>query len=334
MIGASGHYGRALKAIAESDLAFLSGVAFVHPEEPRDAVRRHAAYTESTKEYLSAEELLDQGELDVVIVNPPYGWNARWTIAAAERGIAIYSEKPLATTLEDLERLRSAVLQAGVPLVGMYEYRSDPVVYMAAKLVRSGRIGRPRLAFGQKSYKFGPERRPKWYADHTLYGGTIPWVAIHAIDWTRFIVGEEFVAVSAAQSPHGKSPLPRVDVAGTLQLESASGFCAAVTFDYLRPSGARTHGNDRFRIVGDDGELAGSVPERTLELTTDQGVEVVDLEEAPFLFERMLKALWGRDSLPMSAEDAIASTQVALWAREAADQRRRLDIPSLKRQTD
>ena len=327
LIGASGHFGKALTAIAASNRAVLAGAARAHDGEPWDAVRKHPAFTQDTGEFSSPEELLDRGFLDAVIVNPPYGWNARWAIAAVERGVAVYCEKPLATTFDDLERLKAAARRSGVPLVAMYEFRTDPVVRAAARAVREGRIGAPRLAFGQKSYKFGPERRPAWYNDRSMYGGTIPWVAIHAIDWTRYIAGKEFRAVSAVQYRYGKAPLADVEAAGSIQLEGEE-FAAVVTFDYLRPAGAKTHGNDRFRIVGDRGEITGSVPDRRIELCTDAGVEALPLEEGPSLFEALIDALASGSAPPMTAEDAIRSTEVALWARQAADERRRIEMPA------
>lgn len=136
MIGASGHYGAALDAMVESKCGQLVAVALPHPGENRERVRRHKGYTEQTVEYDSAETLLKEAKLDAVIVNPPFGWHARYSLAALRRGIAVYCEKPLATSLEDLEQVRQAAEDTGAPLVAMYEMRTAPVIAAAARLVR------------------------------------------------------------------------------------------------------------------------------------------------------------------------------------------------------
>jgi predicted dehydrogenase len=326
LVGVSGHYGGALHVVAQHERARLVAVAAAHPEESIAAVRRHPAFGSHTREYDTPEALLNQAELDLLIVNPPYGLNARYTMAALRRGVAVYSEKPLATTLSDLAALQQAVQESGVPLAAMLEMRAEPVIATAARLVREGAIGQPMLAFGQKSYKLG--RRPGWYRERQLYGGTIPWVAIHAIDWTRFITGLTVTAVSA--TGYCTAPeLPGVETAGTIQLEFAEGGSAAITYDYLRPLAASTHGDDRFRIAGTDGVLVGSGQENKLTLLSAAGERQIEvLDRPPALFAQFLEALLGECPLPMSAADALCSTAVALWAQQALEKRARLELPA------
>lgn len=321
LVGASGHFGSALRFIAEQNDAKLVAVAFTHPSDNAQGVRKSAAYGPQTVEYETAEALIAQAHPDVLIVDPPYGLHARISLAALRQGIAVYSEKPLATTFAELNELKQAVMESGVPLVAMYELRSHAVVATATRLVRSGAIGRPVLASGQKSYKLG--QRPAWYCDRAMYGGTIPWVAIHAIDWTRFITGCEFVAVSASQQCTA-AELPGVETAGTINLEWADGGSAVITFDYLRPAAAPTHSDDKFRIVGTSGILEGHVSLGKLTLLDDSGLHEVTLDQPAPLFAQFLQGIKGMADLPMTAEDAISSNVAALLAREAAEHHERL----------
>ncbi len=310
--------------IAGHPEARLTAVAFVHPGDNAQAVRKAAAYGPHTVEYASAAELLAQAHPDVLIVDPPFGWHARFSLAALRHGIAVYSEKPLAATRQELAELRDAAVESGRPLVAMYELRADPVVATAAHLVRAGTIGQPVLAFGQKSYKLG--QRPSWYCDRTLYGGTIPWVAIHAIDWTRYITGCEYAAVTASHLCTAPE-LPGVETTGSIHLEWAGNSGSAViTFDYLRPAAAPTHGDDRFRIVGTAGIMEGNVAARQLLLLDSAGQHEVALDQPAPLFAQFLQGLTGAARMPMTVDDALASTEAALLARDAADRGERLVV--------
>src|SRR5690606_21345138 len=110
------------------------------------------------------------------------------------------------------------------------------------------------------------QTRPVWYGDRQLYGGTIPWVAIHAIDWLRFITGQEYSRVYASAVALTEGRLAGVETAGAVHLEWCGGGQAAVTFDFLRPPEAESHGDDRFRIVGTAGVLVGCLHRHELEL--------------------------------------------------------------------
>src|SRR5439155_24379327 len=119
------------------------------------------------------------------------------------------------------------------------------------EVVRAGHIGTPVLGVAQKSYRFA--RRPSWYADRTLYAGTMMWIASHGIDVLRFALESPVVAVTAR---HGNVARPEFGsmedhCAALLQFES--GATGVVHADYSRPDQSKQHGDDRLRIAGRDG---------------------------------------------------------------------------------
>ena len=60
------------------------------------------------------------------------------------------------------------------------------------------RLGRPILALGQKSYPFAT--RDDFYKTRRTYGGSIPWQAIHALDFLSYCCGKDYARVAAMQS--------------------------------------------------------------------------------------------------------------------------------------
>ena len=91
------------------------------------------------------QELLKKtGDLDAVVVATPDHRHAPPAVAAADAGLAVYCEKPLANTIEDCAAIRDAAVRNGVVCqVGTHE-RSNDKVRRACELVRGGALGEVR----------------------------------------------------------------------------------------------------------------------------------------------------------------------------------------------
>jgi predicted dehydrogenase len=76
-------------------------------------------------------DALQQANLDAVIVATPTSTHAEVVIAAAQAGKAIFSEKPLALTIEQTRTVLAAVERAGVLMQVGFMRRFDPA-YTAA----------------------------------------------------------------------------------------------------------------------------------------------------------------------------------------------------------
>ena len=250
----------------------------------------------------SYTEMLDKVCPDLAVVSPVFGLTSQVILECTARGIDVFSEKPVATTLDELDRVEKAVRKSGIRFGAMHYLRCDPAFYQGAKMVREGAIGEVRLMTAQKSYRFG--NRPAWYWDRELYGGTIPWVGIHAIDWIYHLSGKSFVSV------RGQS-LGSPERAAICQFELEGGIPASMNLDFYRPAMAPTHDDDRARVVGDKGVL--EVREKQILLINGEGAQTLTPTEAPELLEEFL-AGGG-----IGAEEIFYLTRVALLAREAAD---------------
>ena len=80
-------------------------------------------------------------DLDAVIVATPDHQHAPASIAAADAGLAVYCEKPLANSVADCDAILAAAERNDVPLqVGSHE-RSNPKVRRACELIRGGAVG-------------------------------------------------------------------------------------------------------------------------------------------------------------------------------------------------
>ena len=193
----------------------------------------------------------------------------------------------------------------------MHYLRFSPAFYHGAKMVREGAIGDLKMITAQKSYVYGT--RPDWYGIPELYGGTIPWVGIHAMDWIADFSGKRFLDVCAQSI--GSNP----EMAAVCQFTLEDGLIAAANLDFYRPECAPTHGDDRVRCVGTKGVL--EVRDGKILLMNAKGVSELIPKTAPELLTEFLK---GND--PISLNEILHITRTAIASRDAAKYKKTLQI--------
>ena len=298
-IGACGHSKQAYQYLkTRSDTEFV-GMA---PESPHEGLT--ASFDPAIPFYTDYLAMLNEVRPDLAVVSPVFGHTGRAILACAERGIDVFAEKPVAATIEELDAVEAAVRESGIRFCAMHYLRYAPAFYHGAKLVRDGAIGEVRMATAQKSYRYG--MRPAWYHDSALYGGTIPWVGIHAIDWIYHFTGKRFLSVNTRVV--GRDP----EMAALCQFEMEGGVISGMNLDFYRPNQAPSHGDDRIRCVGTAGVL--EVRGGEILLINGEGEQIFRPTEAPELLEEFLG---GGESVP--PEEIFYLTRVAILARDAAN---------------
>lgn len=298
-IGACGHSMQAYRYLkTRADVTFCGSAPWSSHEKMTKSIAADIPFFED------AEQMLDLTKPDLAIVSPVFALTSQAIIACAKRGINVFSEKPVASSLEELNAVEKAVRESGIKFCAMHYLRYTPAFYHGAELVRQGAIGEVNLVTSQKSYKYGT--RPDWYGDRALYGGTIPWVGIHAIDWVYHFTGKRFLSVNSRS--FDKDP----EMAALCQFELEGGAMASVNIDYYRPRPAETHGDDRIRCAGTKGVL--EVRDNCIYLKNQDGNQILTPKEAPELLEEFLNG-----NEPISKEEIFYLTKVSILARDSAD---------------
>lgn len=316
IIGDVGHFSHAVRAAAESDSLCISavsdGVERAGCEKAFKAVSEH---NPSAKRYADYIEMLDAEKPDIAVVNPYCAYNARVSIECMRRGINVFSEKPAAVTLAELDALREAHRTSGVAFSTMMAIRYTPHFAAAKRAVEAGAVGEIRLMNAQKSYRLG--KRGGMYLDRRLYGGTIPWVGSHAIDWLYWISGKKFSEVYARHSRMANKGHNDLEVSAVCGFEMEDEICATVSIDFLRPASAPSHDDDRLRVVGSSGVL--EVRGGKVYLIKENGEQTLENAEPVNIFGEFVKAVEGKPCDAVSAEDSFYVTEACLRARESAD---------------
>lgn len=92
--------------------------------------------------YIDYREMLDREKPDLISVVTPDHLHADITIEAIRSGVrAVLCEKPIATTLEDADRMIAAADEYGVPLSIEHTRRWSPGVHAVREMIREGTLG-------------------------------------------------------------------------------------------------------------------------------------------------------------------------------------------------
>ncbi len=144
----------------------LIGTGFVGPQHV-DAVRRLgfvdvvavAAGSEASarakadalsvpRAYGSYQALLDDPDIQVVHNATPNHLHFPINLAAIAKGKHVVSDKPLAMTSAQARQLLDAATRAGIVHAVTFNYRGNPLVQQARRLIADGVVGAPRFVHG------------------------------------------------------------------------------------------------------------------------------------------------------------------------------------------
>jgi predicted dehydrogenase len=146
----------------------------------------------------SVQELIALG-IDALSVCTPHPTHEAVVTTAAEAGVHVLCEKPIATDVASAERMVQAAEHNGVTLGVVFQRRFWPGAQALRAAIDDGRLGQPMLGHCQvllhrgTEYYDAAEWRGTWAADG---GGVLMTQAIHNIDLLQWFMGDP-VEVSA-----------------------------------------------------------------------------------------------------------------------------------------
>ena len=319
MIGSRGHHRYVFEGLRRMPDARLIGISTGTPEDSADALaelcREEQHFPEIFDDYGA---MLDQQQPDIVVVCGPFELHARMCIDAFERGLHVFCEKPVALTWNELDALKHAYRNANAHFSAMMGLRYDPAFYTARQAVRNGAVGTVRLLDARKSYRLG--QRPAYYGRRATYGGTIPWVGSHAIDWIHWFSGESFETVHAVHASRHNRNNGDLEMSALCHFTLSNQVFASASIDYLRPANAPTHGDDRVRVAGTEGVIEVRGGQVFLINASTDGEAMLPATCDRQIFQDFVETIQGRTTNVISVDDIWAVTEACLLARQSADE--------------
>jgi predicted dehydrogenase len=132
-------------------------------------------------------EMFERTDVDLVyICLPPFAHTDEVQIAA-ERGIHVFVEKPIALSMGLANKMVGAVDRYGVKSQVGFMYRFGEAVEQVKKMLESGEAGPPGLMTGH--YLCNSLHAP-WWREREKSGGQIVEQIIHTFDTIRYFLGE------------------------------------------------------------------------------------------------------------------------------------------------
>ncbi|MCP9273464.1 Gfo/Idh/MocA family protein [Mycolicibacterium arenosum] len=178
-------------------LSGIDGLDGLIITDERTDVAAAVAAKHGAKAVDSVAELLASG-VDGVVVSAATPAHAELTLAAVERGIPTFCEKPIASTAAESARVAAAIAKSGVPVQVGYQRRFDAAFAAAKRVVDAGELG---LLHTIRSTTMDPAPPPMDYIKGS--GGIFRDCAVHDFDIVRWVVGREAVEVYATGTVQG-----------------------------------------------------------------------------------------------------------------------------------
>ena len=269
MIGAWGHGTGMLNYLEKCNPEFAEIVALaeVSPDEKFDNYRSQFEVLKSCPVFPDYRKMLEEVKPDIAVVSTALKNLTEATLAAAQAGCAIYAEKPIAATFEQLEEIRQAVTQNGSYLLFTMGNPSSPQLCAIRELYESGQLGQIAVINARKSYPWNEDRVEQFPIS---LGGTIGWVGIHALEFIYAATGMLFTKAGAMESNIRSEAFSQCPDNSVIMLGLSGGGHASISLDYCRPTGRPVYGDDWIRVVGTKGIAEANMSRNTLRFTNNE----------------------------------------------------------------
>jgi predicted dehydrogenase len=238
-----------------SQTAFLPGiehtgnsevVAFVtgHDEKAGKVAEKYGV--NDIYHYSEYGQLLNSGTIDAVYLATPNWDHVDLAVRTLDAGIHLLLEKPMATSVEDCERIIAASERTGAKLMVAYRLHHEPATLKALEVARSGELG--HLRYFNSSFS-QPVNYQNHRAKNGYWAGPVPDMGPYPINTARNLFGAEPIEVFAMGSRTDPERFRGFDDQVALNLRFPGERIATMLMSYSASD------LDDFRIVGTLGDL-------------------------------------------------------------------------------
>ncbi len=253
-----------------------------------DADRARAVAAQyNARAYNEWRDIAADPTIDAVSVVTPDFAHTDIVIGCAKAGKHILVEKPMATTVEECERMLSAAKQSGSKLMVDFHNRWSPPFHAAREAIRKGEIGQPRFVFSRLSNTtYVPLKMLSWAGRSS----SLWFLGSHTIDIVCWMLGEWPLRVYSVSRREVLNRMG-VDTPDFYQsiLEFTSGAVATIENCWIIPETFPTLVESVCELIGTEGRIdIDTHTNGTLQVTGRDGRRYRDVLGAPIIFGEQL----------------------------------------------
>lgn len=273
-------------------LAGLEGVELAAICDPRpESVAWVAERYNVPGQYADFEEMIAGERLDAVYIVSPEPTHAGMELAAFERGLAVFVEKPLAMNHEEGQRVVDAAIRAGTVFQVGFVLRFDPHHAFLQQQIVAGMFGQLVSLRAKRNIT------RSWFADYGHRVHPVQETLVHDIDLMLWMTRSQCSAVHAVERSFTGRANPDAVFA---TVEFASGAVGLLESSWFVPGRAPAnvvsegwHGtiDGALEVVGTERSAQLSMLDSGLKVWSDELVEMPEAALWPTLYNRVGGAL-------------------------------------------
>lgn len=225
-----------IPAIIQSESFSLKGIVTGSEEKAQEYSTKYDINEKNIYNYENFDLIKDNPDIDIVYIALPNSMHEEFVIRAALAGKHVITEKPMATSVKQCERMINACKKANVELFVGYRLHFEPHHLEAMKIGQTNAKGKLKKITG--SFGFKIEDNGQWRLKKDLAGGgSLVDVGIYVIQAARYVVGQNPIAVKNVKIENKIFDRPsEVDGDVSWEMEFPDGVIAYCNSSYTKES--------------------------------------------------------------------------------------------------
>lgn len=178
----------------------IKAITDVNIGEVKEKLARRKIDFKNINFYTDADQMLDREELDAVLIGTRCSVHVKMAIKVLKTNLPLFLEKPVATTVEDLNALKSVYDSSKSEVVVSFPLRFTPMIQMAKEIIQTGKLGTIEHVQAVNNVPYGGGYYHNWYRDENEAGGLFLQKATHDIDYINYLLDIQPIELCAMKS--------------------------------------------------------------------------------------------------------------------------------------
>lgn len=211
-------------ALQLTEHCLLTGIVTGSADKARRWQQQYNIAAKNIYDYNSFDSIANNTTIDVVYIVLPPSMHAQYAIKAANAGKHVWCEKPMAITAAECKSMIDACNKNKVKLSIGYRMQHEPNTQRIIQFRKDKKYGDITKVSARAGYF--DSRTDHWKQKKAMGGGSMYDMGVYPINATRYVTGEEPIAVTARQTTNRPAIYTQVDETMQFTLEFAGGAIA------------------------------------------------------------------------------------------------------------